>query len=413
VHGSCSPLPIIKQIMDVADNPNVTVCWNCNPEDLQGLGLDYNFNLVKSRFGQTVHVRELNIGDYPYQELISLLVGMNYNGWVLLEARTEPQDRVKALAGQRQIWEQMVAKAQTAAGGKKAEGVKITELENKVKVEVNGQLFTEYNFKDTPRPYFYPVIGPTEVNITRHWPMKEAENEEHDHPHHRSFWFTHGAINGHDFWTDGSRNGKVVHDKFLQIASGKDVGIIQSQNKYIASDGTVVCTDSRTHKFYNRPDCQIMDFEITMHASQGDLTLGDTKEGSMAIRLAPTMRLKGKVAQGHIINSQGQRDNETWGKRATWCDYYGPLGGEIVGVSIFDHPQNPRHPTWWHVRDYGLFAANPFGVHDFEKKPAGTGDLTIKSGDCVTFRYRFYFHKGDSEQAKVVQLYSEYAAIKY
>ncbi len=67
VHGACSPLPIMKQIMDVADHPNVGVCWNCNGPDLEGEGLEHNFNLVKDRFGATVHVRELNIGDYPYR----------------------------------------------------------------------------------------------------------------------------------------------------------------------------------------------------------------------------------------------------------------------------------------------------------------------------------------------------------
>ena len=143
--------------------------------------------------------------------------------------------------------------------------------------------------------------------------------------------------------------------------------------------------------------------------------MGDTKEGSMAIRLAPTMRLKGKegkVGKGHILNSEGHRDGETWGKRAAWCDYYGPVEDKIVGVAIFDHPQNPKHPTWWHVRDYGLFAANPFGVHDFEKKPEGTGDITIPAGENLTFKYRFYFHKGDAKQAKVAEHYREYAAGK-
>jgi hypothetical protein len=155
-----------------------------------------------------------------------------------------------------------------------------------------------------------------------------------------------------------------------------------------------------------------MDFEITLHASHGELTLGDTKEGSMAIRLAPTLRLKGDVAKGHIVNSVGDRDGETWGKRAAWCDYYGPLDGEITGVAIFDHPDNPKHPTWWHVRDYGLFAANPFGVHHFEEKPEGTGDITIADGESLTFRYRFYFHKGDEKQAKVARQYKEYTAEK-
>jgi sugar phosphate isomerase/epimerase len=414
VHGGCSPLPVIKAIMDVADHPNVRVCWNCNSQDLEGQGLEYNFNLVKDRFGDTVHVRELNITDYPYQELINLLAAMDYSGWVLLEARTDPQDKIAALNEQRTVWNQMLAKAQsTKLKSNSSAGVNITEGDKKVSVEINGKLFTEYIYSgNTKRPYFYPVIGPTGAAVNRQWPMKDGENEEHDHPHHKSLWFTHGSINGIDFWTDGDNKGNVVHDKFLKIESGKDIGIIQSQNKYVAPDGTVVCSDTRTHRFYNRPDCQVMDFEITFHASQGEVVLGDTKEGSMAIRLAPTMRLKGVVGQGHIVNSEGVRDGDTWGKRAKWCDYYGPVNGEIVGVAIFDHPQNPKHPTWWHVRDYGLFAANPFGVSDFERKPKGTGNMTIPAGEDLTFKYRFYIHKGYNEQGKVAEHYNDYAAGK-
>jgi len=113
VHGrKTSQLPIMKRIFDVADHPNVGVCWNCNDVDLHGKGLEYNFNLVKDRFGDTVHVRELNIGPYPYQQLMNLFVKTDYKGWILLEARTKPKDRVKALAEQRMLFEQMVAKAQ-------------------------------------------------------------------------------------------------------------------------------------------------------------------------------------------------------------------------------------------------------------------------------------------------------------
>lgn len=112
VHGKhTSDLPVIKAIMDVADHPSVGVCWNSNDEDLAGDGLEHNFNLVKGRFGRTVHVRELDLGDYPYQNLMNLLVGMNYDGWVLLEARTAPEDRVAALKQQREIFEAMVTKA--------------------------------------------------------------------------------------------------------------------------------------------------------------------------------------------------------------------------------------------------------------------------------------------------------------
>ncbi|MFZ1291625.1 MAG: TIM barrel protein [Melioribacteraceae bacterium] len=110
VHGNeTQELPNIKAMMDIADHPNVKVCWNSNPEDLNGQGLEYNFNLVKNRLGDTVHVRELNIGDYPYQKLLNMLKKENYNGWILLECRTEPIDKVQALIEQRIIWEKMIA----------------------------------------------------------------------------------------------------------------------------------------------------------------------------------------------------------------------------------------------------------------------------------------------------------------
>ena len=112
VHGQCSPLPIIKQIMDIATHPQVKVCWNSNNEDLTGEGLEYNFNLVKDRFGATAHVRELNIGEYPYEPLIELFVKMDYAGWILLEARTAPEDRVAAMKAQLALFKEMVAKAQ-------------------------------------------------------------------------------------------------------------------------------------------------------------------------------------------------------------------------------------------------------------------------------------------------------------
>jgi hypothetical protein len=314
-------------------------------------------------------------------------------------------------------------------------GVQITRLADRLRVEINGQLFTEYFYKDVPRPYCYPLIGPGDVAMTRNWPMKNTPGEEHDHPHHRSLWFAHGAINGQDFWSEQKAFGKTVHEEFLEVTSGKKEGVIplaspkaldlatwevksgkkdgviQSRNKWVAADGTVVCTDERTLRFYNpgRANERVFDFEITLKASNGELTFGDTKEGTMAVRLAETMRLKGKVGKGHIVNSAGVRDDQTWGKRAEWCDYYGPVGGKTVGIAIFDHPQNPRHPTWWHVRDYGLFAANPFGQHDFESLPdKNAGNLIVPAGKSVTFRYRFYLHEGDERQAKVAEKYRQY-----
>ena len=294
------------------------------------------------------------------------------------------------------------------------DGVKITRLEDRLRIEINGELFSEYHFKDVSRPFLYPVIGPDGLPMTRDWPMKEANNEEHDHKHHRSLWFEHGEMNGVDFWSEEPKAGRTVHEEFTEIKSGRDEGVIRSKDKYVAPDGKMVCTDDRTIRIYNRPAERLFDYEVTVHASNGDLVFGDTKEGMMSMRLNETMRLapnkfnKGKPT-GHIVNSEGVRDEATWGKRANWVDYYGPVRGKTVGVAIFDHPQNPRHPTWWHVRDYGLFGANPFGLHDFEKKPVGAGNFTVPARKSVTFRYRFYIHPGDEKEAKVAQRYAEYA----
>ncbi len=310
--------------------------------------------------------------------------------------------------------------AEATAGGVAMAGgsggaVKVTKLADTVRVEVGGKLFTEYHYKDADRPYFYPVIGPTGVNVTRHWPMKTgvpgSENEQQDHKHHRSLWFTHGDVNGHDFWTEGK--GPKIVQTALATRSGREKGVIETESKWLSKDGKTVCTDRRRHVIYDtsewKPECRMMDFEITIRASHGKVVLGDTKEGSMAMRVAPTMRVKGKVAKGHIVNSEGVRDKKAWGKRAKWCDYYGPVEGQVVGIAIFDHPSNPRHPTWWHARDYGLGCANPFGISHFEKKPRGTGDLEIAAGESVTFRYRVYIHRGDEKEGEVEKRYREFA----
>ncbi|MCH2376323.1 MAG: sugar phosphate isomerase/epimerase [Planctomycetes bacterium] len=114
VHGQCAHLPTIRQIIDVADHSNLAVCWNSNDQDLEGKGLRHNFHLVKHRFGKTAHVREFNVGKYPYQQLVDLFVQLDYDGWILLEARTKPEDPIAALIKQRELFSMLVKKAQYA-----------------------------------------------------------------------------------------------------------------------------------------------------------------------------------------------------------------------------------------------------------------------------------------------------------
>ncbi len=301
----------------------------------------------------------------------------------------------------------------TATGGEPK--VKLTRAGKAVRVEIGGELFTEYLGDGHRKPILFPVIGPHRLAMTRSYPIVSGvKGEAKDHPHHRSLWFTHGDVNGISFWHENEGSGETVHDTFLEIRSG-DQGVLKTFNKWVGPDGKVVCTDVRRLTFLALPVGRAVRYEVTLYASEGDVTLGDTKEGTMGIRTHPNLRLTNDEkrgvtsANGHALNSSGERDGALWGKRAKWVDYWGEIDGETVGVAIFDHPKNPRHPTWWHARNYGLIAANAFGVHNFERKEKGTGDLTIKAGDSLHFEFFFVFHAGNAESAKVEALYDAFA----
>lgn len=296
--------------------------------------------------------------------------------------------------------------------------VSLQKLDGKVRVEIDGQLFTEYLYRNQNKPILYPVIGPYEIGMTRNFPMQqEVPGEATDHVHHRSLWFTYGDINGNDFWTEEENSGKVVHDKILQTIEEPNSATLRTANKWISSEGELICRDQTTIRFSVLPVGRVIDWTTTFFADQGELIFGDTKEGMMGIRSHPQLRLSADPeagvhsVTGKAINSNGVEGKAVWGKRAAWVNYWGEIQGKTVGIAIMDHPSNLRHPTWWLARDYGLIAANPFGVHDFEGKPPGTGDFTLPAGESLTFRYRFIFHQGSSQQAEMEVLYEDFSQV--
>ena len=237
------------------------------------------------------------------------------------------------------------------------------------RVEIDGKLFTEYIPTGYNKPVLYPVIGPHGVGMTRNYPFKEVEGEAKDHVHHASLWFTHGEVNGISFWHNDKNTGKIIPAELVRAKGGRR-GSIVSKNNWVGPDDKIICTDRTSISFYKAFGGTFVSYSVTVFASEGDVTFGDTKEGSMGIRTHPNLRLSnGKgvtTANGHALNSAGHKDRELWGKRAKWVDYWGEIDSHTIGVAIFDHPDNLRHPTWWHARDYGLVAANPFGIHNFE-----------------------------------------------
>jgi hypothetical protein len=319
-----------------------------------------------------------------------------------------------------------VACAVAVTGSAGGAEITLEQLPDRTRVLVDGKLFTEYRHAGLAKPVLFPLVGPGGERLTRGWPLEEGvAGEAHDHPHHESVWFTHGMVNGIDFWAKakgpwpappGAEPIPRIVTSDLQTATGDGKGAtIASKNAWFAPDGTVVCTDTRRFAFAADDSSRTIDVTITLHAGHGAVTLGDTKEGTMALRVATALQPKdangSTGAAGRIVNSAGQENGAAWGKPARWVDYSGTIAGQVAGIAILDHPTNLRHPTHWHARDYGLFAANPFGLHDFTGAAKGSGDHVIPAGGSLTLRYRIILHSGDAAHAAVEQRWREWTGV--
>ncbi|MDX1965271.1 MAG: PmoA family protein [Pirellulales bacterium] len=298
--------------------------------------------------------------------------------------------------------------------------VTLTETADGVTVQVQNDLFTKYVLLSKTKPILWPIHGPDGVPLTRAWPLDKVEKETRDHPHHRSLWFTHGDVNGVDFWLEEGKDkqpGVIEHQGFDSVSSstGTAPARLVAKNIWKSPAGKVICQDVRELAFSATDSQRVIDFTITLSPVDAPVTFGDTKEGSFGIRVPDSMRVEAKLG-GKIVNSQGQVNGAAWGQAAEWVDYHGPARfdtsadqtGGRYGIAILNHPDSFRHPTHWHVREYGLFAANPFGLHDFTKQPPGTGKHTLQVGDHMKLRYRVILHRGDEQEAKIAEQYVKF-----
>ncbi len=294
---------------------------------------------------------------------------------------------------------------------KRPEQVRIEKQEGKdaLDVFVFDKLFVTYNYgPEWKKPFLWPVQGVNGIHLTRDWPMVEpGEEKSTDHVHQKSMWTAHGALNGVDFWGEGENSGRQVSQD-VTFGSGDGYGWIHAKNSWVDKDGKPVIGEEREYRFYATPEnARMFDASITFTADQGDVLWGDTKEGGiMALRMRPSMEER---KGGVITTSNGVGSKDHWGKPAAWCDYSGnPDGSGVQGITIMDHPANFRHPTNWHVRDYGLNGANYFGYEDFYPNEGKNGDHPMKSGEVLTFNYRVYVHGGGADEAKVAERYADY-----
>lgn len=284
--------------------------------------------------------------------------------------------------------------------------ITVEKSEHGATVKIDGQLFTEYRTHSGSKPILWPLIGPTGKPVTRAYPMDSGPAEKKDHPHHRSLWFTHGDVNGISFWHETGGNPTIKHKQFVKMQGDT----IITENNWIDPQGNKHLADRRTLRFAADDDHRWIDFDITLTAGDKPVRLGDTKEGSFGVRVAGTMKVDAQQG-GRIFSSSGHQDNAAWGKPAAWVDYHGPVDGQTVGIAILNHPDSFRFPTYWHVRTYGLFAANPFGLKAFT---AGKqqGDYKLPPGESITLKYRVLLHRGDHLEGKVAAAFAAYAKTK-
>lgn len=283
---------------------------------------------------------------------------------------------------------------------------------DKTIISIDGNPFTVYDPTTWKKPIFYPVFGPDNVAMTRNYPMKRVAGEADDHPHHKSIWFAHGDVNGADFWAEKA---PIRHMRYLKSPNDHSIAVL---DEWVDPDsGRAIVNCRGIFCFGGSEDSRWIDFQYTLKPAAGqDVVFGDTKEGTFAIRTHPALRLRPDARRGvtevtgKAVNSEGVTGTDVWGKSARWIDYSGIIEGHDCGIAIFDHPDNLRHPTTWHAREYGLVAANPFGWHYFKQKPRGAGDWTLKSGHSQTFRYGIVLHRGTPESFDIESAWKAFVA---
>lgn len=318
----------------------------------------------------------------------------------------------------------LAAAAFCAAPGSAQEPVAVKRHGYEIDVLVGGKPFTTYHFSPAEaKPYLQPLRSARGTIVTRGFPIGNTIPPAHVHdrsiePHQRPLYFAHGDIDGYHFWAEevfnkqfyhGTLNnfGRTVFEKLVEAKSGPHSGEIAADFNLVAPHHHVLAEETQSYVFRGAPNTRMIDCQFVIIANHGPVKMGDTKEGTFAIRVAKAL----DSPPGHMVNSKGGvGEAQIWGKRADWVDYYGKVGSEEVGIAVLDSPKSFRHPTYWQARAYGLFAANPFGIREFTHDPRADGSYTIPAGQSLTFRYRVIIHHGDYKQADIAKAYQEYAA---
>jgi hypothetical protein len=286
------------------------------------------------------------------------------------------------------------------------------------------------------KPFLYPVLAPNGVPVTRAWPVEKGLPGEAttDHVHQKSVWFCHGDVipegialkvkstdktgRGVDFWSEArDKDGTRRHGQIAVVKVGEPKMVaknhvrVETRNEWKTPDGEKIMDEVRVIHFIDRPEGRLFGFDITLKASVCPIVFGDTKEGSFGIRTHDALRPAIKdgatvtTAEGKAFAPPVKDNLPIWGFPTAWIDYSGQVDGKSVGIAVFEHPSNLK--ANWHVRAYGLNAANPFGrEHSGFPTQKGKTDLVkIEKGNELKLKYAVYAHTGDAKSGKVAEAF--------
>lgn len=298
--------------------------------------------------------------------------------------------------------------ASGSGGERNAEAAKVVFAEEpgKVRITIGGEPFATYVHQDPliPRPYFVDVHAPGKVRATRnHPPIPGRDLVDHDRLH-PGIWLAFGDLDGADFWRNKAR---IEHVEFVAPPNGgAGMGSFAVKNRYADGD-RIVCEEIARYAITVCPAGWLLVLESEFFCHERDFSFGDQEEMGLGMRVVTPISVK---QGGRMKNSDGLVDERRiWGKQADWCQYGGNTGEVYLNVVLMPDPRNFRR-SWFHARDYGFFAANPFGQNAFTK--GETSKVIVQAGE--TFRLGFGVFLGTTEKDRPMdgwKAYDEYSRV--